>query len=109
MRKEKSNLRTRSREGTNIQQTSDRARGKERGYCRLSAHTSALLISQAEGLPAIASPPAPLCGHLSLVAEAWLSLRCYGPWEASEGKKDLTCIKEFVLKKKEKKTPSKPQ
>jgi len=56
MRKEKSNLRTRSREGTNIQQTSDRARRKEKGCYRLSVHTSALLVSQAEGLPAIASP-----------------------------------------------------
>lgn len=98
MRKEKSNLRTRSREGTNIQQTSDRARGKERGYGSLSAHTSALLIAQAEGLPTTASPPTPSCGCPSLVAGAWLPIRCYGPWEASEGEKNWIGIKEFMLK-----------
>lgn len=87
MRKEKSNLRTRSREVTNIQQTSDRARGKEKGYCRLSAHTSALLSSQPEVLPLLASPPAPLCRYPLLLEEAWLSLGCYSPWEAREVKR----------------------
>lgn len=87
MRKEKSNLRTRSREGTNIQQTSDGARGKEKGYCRLSAHTSALLISQPEVLPVIASPSAPLCRYPLLVEEAWPSLGCYSPREAREGER----------------------
>lgn len=81
MRKEKSNLRTRSREGTNIQQTSDGVRGKEKGCCRLSAHTSAPLIAQAEELPTTASPP--------------LSLRCCSTWGASEGKKDLICVEEL--------------
>lgn len=107
MRKEKSNLRTRSREVTNIQQTSDRERGKEKGYCRLSAHTSALLISQPEVLPLIASPPAPLCGYPLLLEEARLSLDATVPGKPEKGK-DWMCIKELMPEKRKKKSQMNP-
>lgn len=93
MRKEKSNLRTRSREGTNIQQTSDRARGKEKEGL-VQAQCMHLCSPQRPGTGAAPESISPsffmlvlIAGHtgLALTKVAW----CLGSERMKKKKKKI--------------------